>query len=487
MSQPYSSKLEQSPLYWVSLYLGLHLFIRMAFSQTLQVDDAEQVRHAQELLLGYPIPQPPLYSWISWGLFQLLGTGLFALTLLKYTLITLTFWLTWVVSGYLFIHTQTRWLATSAYLLMPSFAWHMHQGFTHTILLGFAIILTLHALLRFHQQPSNINALYLGSAIGIGLMAKYSFLLFIVLLLLSAISIESFRKQLLSRQGLLLLVPLCLITLPHLSWLLAHQQEVFGAIDGKLKVTHGNLLIERFESLLQFSLAAIAFVAPLVLLYLGVAGTRFLPGKQRARTDSQQLLNRFYLLLILITVVLALFISMPHFKMRWFHPLMMIFPLWMLSWIEREEPLSTIQVRWVAGFTLLITLLILTIRLLQVTIGPELGKYGRLNRPIVESLHQIPQHHIQDSVFITDDHFLVAHLLAHYPEQPIIFGKQQFHTEQLNSNRQCLYLWDDDTPPSPPSLQLTGGNDTIQTTVGPVTYTLYYAALPKESCSVFMR
>jgi len=63
----------------LTLYLFTHLLIRIAFSSTLQVDDAEQIRHAQNLLLGYPIPQPPLYSWLSWGLFQILGTGLLAL------------------------------------------------------------------------------------------------------------------------------------------------------------------------------------------------------------------------------------------------------------------------------------------------------------------------------------------------------------------------------------------------------------------------
>lgn len=465
----------QSPLFWILLYLSLHFSIRIFFSQTLQVDDAEQIRHAQELLLGYPIPQPPLYSWLSWGLFKLFDTGLLALSILKYSLIALTFWLTWLVSGHLFNHTQTRWLATFSYLLMPSFAWHMHQGFTHTILLGFAIILTLHALLQFHRQSSNLNALYLGSAIGIGLMAKYSFPLFILLLSLSALSIHSYRMQLLSHQGLILLIPLLLITLPHLSWLVTHQQEVFGAIDDKLKVTHDNFLLERFGSLLQFSLAAIAFVTPLVLLYLGIAAKRFIPIVQTKHTDSRQLLNRFYLLLIVITILLALFISMPHFKMRWFHPLMMIFPLWMLSWIERDAALSTVQIRWIVGFTLFITLLILAVRLVQVTIGPELGKYSRLNRPIIESLRQIPQHHIEGSIFITNDHFLVSHLLAHYPGQPIVFGKQRFHAKRLHENRQCLYLWDDDTPLPPPKLPVNSKQDSIQTVVGSVTYSIFYA------------
>jgi len=51
------------PYVLLALYLVIHVFIRLFFSQTLQVDDAEQIRLSQEFLLGYPIPQPPMYSW----------------------------------------------------------------------------------------------------------------------------------------------------------------------------------------------------------------------------------------------------------------------------------------------------------------------------------------------------------------------------------------------------------------------------------------
>lgn len=112
-------------LIWAIGYILIHLALRVYFSQTLQVDDAEQIRFSQDLLLGYPIPQPPMYSWLSWIMFQIFGTGLLALTLLKYAIISLTFWFTWLVSGQLFQHLQTRYIATFSYLLMPSFAWHM--------------------------------------------------------------------------------------------------------------------------------------------------------------------------------------------------------------------------------------------------------------------------------------------------------------------------------------------------------------------------
>ena len=203
MKKDFKKNLFYHPVTWLIIYLLTHLLTRLIFNTTLQVDDAEQIRHAQELFLGYPIPQPPMYSWLSWGMFKIFSTGLFALTLLKYILIFLTFWFTWLVSGKLFQHLQTRYIATFSYLLMPSFAWHMHQGFTHTILLGFGIILSLHALLSLKENNSIKNYLYFGLSLSIGLMAKYSFLLFMIPLLISAISIASFRKIIINQKTLL--------------------------------------------------------------------------------------------------------------------------------------------------------------------------------------------------------------------------------------------------------------------------------------------
>jgi 4-amino-4-deoxy-L-arabinose transferase-like glycosyltransferase len=479
-----SNSLINKPLFWLFIYLVVHLLIRVLFSQTLQVDDAEQIRHAQELLLGYPIPQPPMYSWLSWGSFQLLGSGLFALTLIKYILIALTFWLTWLVSGQLFQHLQTRYIATFSYLLMPSFAWHMHQGFTHTILLGLGIILSLHALLSIKENSSIKNYLYFGLALGIGLMAKYSFLLFIIPLLISAISIASFRKIIINQKTLLSIGVFIIVVGPHAYWLTQHYQEVFLSIDQKLKVTSDNLLVDRIKSVGQFAGAAIAFVVPFSLIFIINSWRKiFNIDKQASKDDSSLLLNRFYLIIIASVILLAIFVSMPHFKVRWFHPLMMIFPLWMLTRIERKAPLSKSIMRWFTSIMIIFTVLILSIRIAQVTIGPEIGQYGRLNRPIIETFDQLPKSLVKSSVIKTEDGFIGSHLLSHYQQHNIIIGNRNFRKEYYKDSTQCLWLWDDDTPYSVPNIDHTITSGQLITMVADTKYTLFYALSSKQECN----
>jgi 4-amino-4-deoxy-L-arabinose transferase-like glycosyltransferase len=470
--------------FWISLYIIIHLIIRLSFSQTMQVDDAEQIRHAQELLLGHPIPQPPMYSWLSWIMFQIFGTGLLALTVLKYMVISLTFWLTWLVSGQLFQHLQTRYIATFSYLLMPSFAWHMHQGFTHTILLGFGIILTLHALLSLKENNSIRNYLYFGLALGIGLMAKYSFLLFMIPLLLSAISIASFRKVLIDQKALLTIGVFILIIGPHAYWLTQHYQEVFLSIDQKLKITNDNLLLNRIKSVGQFSGAALAFVIPFSLIFFINSWKEiFNTDKQFLKNGLSILLSRFYLIIIVSVILLAIFVSMPHFKVRWFHPLMMIFPLWMLTRIERKAPLSKSTMRWFTSIMIIFTVLILSIRIAQVTIGPELGQYGRLNRPIIETFDKLPKSFVKSSVIKTEDGFIGSHLLSHYQQHNIIIGNRNFRKEYYKDSTQCLWLWDDDTPYSVPNIGRTITFGQVTTMVADTKYTLFYALSPKQECN----
>lgn len=484
MKKPIKKNLFYHPITWILLYLLVHLLTRLLFGQTLQVDDAEQIRHAQDLFLGYPIPQPPMYSWISWGMFQIFGAGLLALTLLKYTFIALTFWLTWLVSGQLFQHLQTRYIATFAYLLMPSFAWHMHQGFTHTILLGFGIILTLHALLSLKENNSIKNYLYLGLALGIGLMAKYSFLLFMVPLLISAISIASFRKAIINQKILLSIGVFILIIGPHAYWLTQHYQEIFLSIDQKLKVTSDNLLNDRIRSVGQFTGAAIAFVVPFSLIFIINSWKKlFNFDRQASKDDSVLLLNRFFLIILGSVVLLAIFMSMPHFKVRWFHPLMMIFPLWMLIRIERKTLLSKSIMCWFTVITIIFTVLILSIRIAQVTIGPELGKYGRLNRPIIETFDKLPVSLTESSIIKTEDGFIGSHLLSYYQDKNIIIEDRNFRKKYFKNSTQCLWLWDDDTPYIKPSIGQIIKSGQLETYVAEFKYTLFYALSKKQECS----
>src|SRR6266508_5048600 len=63
-------------------YLGVHLLLRLALSPSLIPDEAEVALFSQSLAWGYS-EQPPLYSWLVWGVVRLLGLSVFNLTLVR--------------------------------------------------------------------------------------------------------------------------------------------------------------------------------------------------------------------------------------------------------------------------------------------------------------------------------------------------------------------------------------------------------------------
>jgi len=308
--------------------------------------------------------------------------------------------------------------------------------------------------------------------------------LFMIPLLISAISIASFRKIIINQKTLLSIGVFIIVVGPHAYWLTQHYQEVFLSIDQKLKVTSDNLLVDRIKSVGQFIGAAIAFVIPFSFIFIINSWKKILnTDTQSTKNDLSLLLNRFYLIIIASVILLAIFVSMPHFKVRWFHPLMMIFPLWMLIRIERQELLSKSIMRWFTGITVIFTVLILSIRITQVTIGPELGNYGRLNRPIIETFDKFPVSFIENSIIKTEDGFIGSHLLSHYQKHNVIIEDRNFRKEYYENSTQCLWLWDDDTPYTVPNISHTTTSGTLVTMVADTKYTLFYALSPKQECN----
>jgi len=364
---------------------------------------------------------------------------------------------------------------------MPSFAWHMHQGFTHTILLGFSIAMTLHAVLRIRTHSSAADYLYLGLALGIGIMAKYSFLLFMIPFVLASFSVKEYREVIFKTRLFITISVIAVITAPHILWLTQNYQEVFISIDQKLLITQDDLLLQRIASLQEFIISAAAFVTPWIIIIAIFSGKKLFSSCSNKHYPATQLLSRFYLIIIITTLLLSLFFVMPHFKVRWFHPLMMLFPLWWLSYIETNTPPSKKLLRWIGSLTVMISVSILIVRLVQVTIGPELGHYSRLNRPIIESLEHLPLF-TQSTTLVTDDDFLGAHLLSKYSANPIIIKKVYFRSDSSSTPSKCLFLWDNDDLAIPPNLADTLETGNIQTYVGTLNYTLHYALFPNTSC-----
>jgi len=324
---------------------------------------------------------------------------------------------------------------------MPSFFWHMHQGFTHTILLGLSIIAFLHSVLLIGQKPSYSHFFYLGISIAVGLLAKYSFIIFLIPLLISALTIKSYRDNLSSSKIILTFIVILFVAGPHFQWMYLNYADILAQINNKLNITNVNSGVS--YSKLLFS--SIGFLFPLLLvIFIGLIQKRKkIKSSSLAKSDSIILLDRFFLISVIVIFLLGLFFFIPHVKVRWLHPLLMIFPYWSFYYISHQGLFSNVVRKIFYSLIIFLTLLVIFIRVFQTTLGPDFGIYGRLNIPITEGLKRIPADLISNKRLLTNDNFLGTHLLANFNDNQIIIGDYKFNSDK-NFDSKCLVLWDND-------------------------------------------
>ncbi|MCZ7561386.1 MAG: glycosyltransferase family 39 protein [Burkholderiaceae bacterium] len=168
------------------LYFGAHLLSRVLVSGALELDEAEQALWTQRLAAGYGA-QPPLYTWLQWGVFQLAGVSVFSLALLKNVLIALTY-LFMYLAALRAMPARLALLASASMLLIPHIGWESHRDLTHSVLVTTLASATILVVLRLVERPRAALYLLLGLVAGLGILSKYSYALFFAALALALLA-----------------------------------------------------------------------------------------------------------------------------------------------------------------------------------------------------------------------------------------------------------------------------------------------------------
>jgi hypothetical protein len=325
--------------FWI-LYGAIHASYRLSVSRTLALDDARASELVQSLELGYQARQPPLYEWLLWCSQQVFGTGLPSHIVLRYSLIA--------ALGYAaFIATRTavrdeRWAAVASLSLVASYpvGWTFHDWGTQTILLCIACFLTLAAAIRYLENPGLRTSVWLGLAIGFGLLAKFSYPLFLGGLLLSALSLPDARRRLADLRLLLTLAIAVAMILPFLAWLIAVHASIAGAV-AEAMVQHGlphfvRALVGLGRLLLSMPLFLLPWIALVALLAPGAFRRRY--ASATAAALPEELTGRAMAFAALLSMIGILLIGATNIGERYMHAILIATPVYVFARVERLAP-----------------------------------------------------------------------------------------------------------------------------------------------------
>ncbi|MDR2195890.1 MAG: glycosyltransferase family 39 protein, partial [Gallionellaceae bacterium] len=348
------------PLTWLLIWMVMQILARALGSPALELDEAQQIVWTQQLALGYGT-QPPLYTWIQWGMNQVFGPSVWSLTILKVSLLALTYGFMWAAARELSLPPKPAWWAAASLMWMPQMGWESLRDLTHSVLLNCLVAATLWLLARQVQRPRPIGFVWLGIALGLGMMSKYSFALFAGALMVAALSVPAVRSALLSRGWWWLPLIAGLLLLPHALWLHEHWLE---ASQGTLEKLHGQTETgygAGLFSLLKGIASNLLLWGIVVALVFGRGWRSSAISTQRAPANWARPLLVRYLALVLISLLLMIFVAdASQFRTRWLHPLLCVVPLLAFVWRPEWEnhprgrgftwgPVVLAVVRWAAA------------------------------------------------------------------------------------------------------------------------------------------
>lgn len=342
----------------LALWTVFHALIRVFLIPTLGVDHVEQAVASQGWLLSYSPAQPPLYSWMQQAANQLFGATTLAFIVPKYVMVLgllLSFYGFARATGLNDLHAA---LAVFSLALLYQVGWKIHFGMTHTLLMSLAIALTMFALARVLARGQRSDYLLLGVGVGMGIMGKYGFALFLLALILTLLP----QRRQFSASGLMWSLAVTLVICSPLVWFaISHFAELATVYRGTMMTAapevlaqpapgSAQLIAARASGLRSLFVASLGFLSPLWLVLL-LCYPRMLPGLGPAASlmETNQsaarwrgFFARFFAVMALLLVLMVLVGGAARFKERWMHPFLLLAPIALMHRVQRVYPAQTL-------------------------------------------------------------------------------------------------------------------------------------------------
>ncbi|MCE5973865.1 glycosyltransferase family 39 protein [Sinirhodobacter sp. WL0062] len=154
-------------------YFALQVLLRIWIGTGLQLDEAELVMRAQEFHWGYG-PQLPLFNWLQFLTFKLMGVNVAALAIAKNACLWLGYLLAYLALAR-FVQPGRAAIATVGLILLPEIAWEAQRTLSHSVALILSTSAFLFALFGAARNGRWRDWIALGVIIGFGGLSKYNF------------------------------------------------------------------------------------------------------------------------------------------------------------------------------------------------------------------------------------------------------------------------------------------------------------------------
>ncbi|WP_245256517.1 ArnT family glycosyltransferase [Bartonella tamiae] len=268
-----------SALCFIAIYFVFQIIYISFISQGAGLDDAELASNVSFWTWGYGGSQPPLYTWLAFGLTKIFGLSLAVLQVLKFSLLASTFFAVYIGLRLLYVKPTVAAAAMLGLFLLPQIGWESQRALTHSIMGTAGSAWSFAAFAFFWRKPNYLRGVIFGITMACAILGKYNGTLFLIALLGGAFLCLPFRSCLKTRWFLSSLVVTFICLLPAAIFMLNNPAGLTERAN-KLAVGHsGHFIADRFSGLADFGFAVLSFcfvalIIAIVLCFLQKIGLK---------------------------------------------------------------------------------------------------------------------------------------------------------------------------------------------------------------------
>lgn len=317
---------------WAVLFVLLYFVFQTLWvsfvSNGVGVDDAEQLANSSYLDWGYGGSQPPLYTWITSLTTSLLGTSMLTLQLIKFSILASLFISVFAGLRLLGFSQSVASAGMLGLFLIPQIGWESQRALTHSVA-GTAACGWVFCAFAWHmRRPSVVSALILGVAMVAAILGKFNASVFVIVVLITGLTIPEYRKILSSRLSVFTFLAFIVSISPTALWMSRHLSNVLERAEKFQIGVAANPLLDRVIGIESLFVAAFLF-SILALSAAGIIALIHVKSRtqlQRALLPGEQFMRRIIAVGLLVVLVGVVVVGMTNIKDRWLQPVLFLLP-----------------------------------------------------------------------------------------------------------------------------------------------------------------
>ena len=429
-------------------YLAVHFAIRFALGPSPSGDDAEQALFAQRYALSYSYRSPSLPTWILLTLGYLMPVGVVAISVMRYALLAITYLCGYLTARRLIADPRLAALAVYSFAAIHIFAESSHRNLTHSTSLAAMVALSWYVFVRLAASPRLSWYLALGVAFGLGMLAKWNFVIFAAALPIACLFNAETRRLVLTWKTLAAVAIAAMMPIPALVAQLEIPPPAGQGLESALGMENGAGLAPLWEGTLKLAEASLVYLMPLLPIAVLLLGLPFWRGfRARMAGNSEQTpppgaaaVGPSIAIGIALLWIIVLVLEATEMKVRYMHPVLFIAPVWLFMVVEAGRP----SARAVNLFALVMAALVV-----QVAVARILQPLGLVDCGLCQEWRPYPAvaAELRDAGYdgagtIVASGEIGGNMRIRFPDARIVDPSYPLATWPPPSGRgQCLLLW----------------------------------------------